>query len=449
MRLLPPLLTRFLGRAAGAFHHIERVGPPLPDGPVLVVANHPNSLLDPLVIFRVAGRSTRPLAKAPLFEQPGVGLLLRAMNGLPVYRREDHPELMDRNEDTFQAAIAALGRGEAVQIYPEGISHNEPQLQPLKTGAARIALAAEEAAGWELGLRIVPVGLTYSRQKTLYRSRAVARIGNAIRVRDWRTAYEADAHEAVRELTAEIGRRMTAVTLNLAEREDRALIETAERLWAAEKELAGWRERPELVERLPRLQAFARGLGWLREHDPDRHERLVRAVRRHQRRLAVIGAGEGEAPPEYTVGDAVRYSTRKVLLLLLTLVPGVVGMVLWAPPYRLTQQLVRRIDPPREDVIATYKLGAALLAYPLAWAGWVALTWWWLGLEVAAVAAVVLWPLGALGIYWKRRFQQAMEDVRLFFRLVTRPHWRAQLAADRRALVEEFDEIWERARREG
>ncbi len=444
MRLLAPLVTRFLGRAADAFHHIERVGPPLPDGPVLVVANHPNSLLDPLVIFRVAGRSTRPLAKAPLFEQAGVGLMLRLMNGLPVYRRQDHPDRMDENQDTFRAAIDALRDGEAVQIYPEGISHNEPRLQPLKTGAARIALGAEAGADWELGLQIVPVGLTYAR-KTLYRGRVVARIGEAIDVADWRAAWESDDQEAVRDLTAEIGRRMTAVTLNLAEREDRALIETAEALWAAEKALAGWRERPELVDRLPRLEAFARGLGWLREHDPARHQRLARAVRRHQRRLAVIGAEEGEAPPTYTAGDVVQYVIRRVLLLVFTLPAGLVGMALWAPPYRLTRLAVRRINPPREDTIATYKLGAALLAYPLAWAGWVALAWWLWGGPWAAVVAVVLWPLGALGIYWKRRFQQVVEDTRLFFRLITRPDWRAELATERRRLVEEFDEIWEKS----
>lgn len=448
MRVLAPLLTRFLGRAAAAFHHIERVGPELPDGPVLVVANHPNSLLDPLVIFRIAGRATRPLAKAPLFEQPGVGLLLRAMSGLPVYRREDDPDRMDRNEETFRAAIDALRSGEAVQIYPEGISHSEPHVQPLKTGAARIALVAEAEADWRLGLRIVPIGLTYAR-KTFFRGRAVASVGEPVAVRDWRERYSTDPQEAVRDLTDAIGRRMTRLTLNLAEREDRALIETAERLWASEKAAAGWRERPELAERLPRLQAFARGLGWLREHDPARHRRLVRAVRRHQRRLAVLGAGAGEAPPTYSVGDVVRYGTRKGLLLALTLLPGLAGMVLWAPPYRLTQQLVRRIDPPREDTIATYKLGAALLAYPLAWAGWVALAAWWRGPGAAVIAAVMLPPLGALGVYWKRRFGELLEDGRLFLRLAFRPDRRAQLDAERRALVREFDEIWTRARAEG
>jgi glycerol-3-phosphate O-acyltransferase/dihydroxyacetone phosphate acyltransferase len=443
-RLLPPAITRLLGQVAAAFHHIERVGPPLPEGPVLVVANHPNSLMDPLVIFRISGRATRPLAKAPLFDQPGVGMVLRAMNGLPVYRRQDDPALMDRNEDTFRDAIEALRAGEAVQIYPEGISHDEPALQPIKTGAARISLAAESAAGWELGLQIVPVGLTYSR-KTLFRGQVVACVEEPIVVRDWKQAHEHDPQQAVRDLTAEIGRRMTRVTLNLVRREDRRLIETAERIWVTEKERGGWRERPDLAERLPRLQAFARGLGWLREHDPAGHERLARAVRRHQRRLAVLGAGEGEAPPDYTPGDVIRYAGRKVVVLLLTLVPGLLGMFLWAPPYRVTGLAVRRIDPPRKDTIAAYKLGAAILAYPVAYAGWIALAAWWLGGRAALVAALLLPPLGILGVYWMRRWEQLLEDARLFLRLATRPDRRVQLAHERGQLVEEFDRIRRKA----
>ena len=444
--MLAPLITRVLGRAAGAFHRIERVGPPLPSGPVLVVANHPNSLLDPLIIFRVSGRSTRPLAKAPLFRKAGVGLMLRALNGLPVYRRQDSdgdPDQMARNEDTFRAAIDALRAGEAVQIYPEGISHSEPSLQPLKTGAARIALQTEAEAGWGLGLHVVPIGLTYSR-KTLFRGRCVAEVGEAIAVSSYREAYEADDQAAARTLTADIASRLGAVTLNLAEREDRTLIETAERLYASEKGLATWRERPELAERLPRLRAFAEALGWLRANDPARHARLERAVRRYHRRLTMLGAGGGEVPPEYGAGDVARYVVRESLVLVLTLVPGLLGIVAWAVPYQLTRLAVRRISPPGEDTIATYKLASALIAYPIWYgllvslAGWLGGGWWVLAVALGLPVA------GAAAVYWKGRVERVAEDARLWLRLggSERAGARAALDAERKRLVAEFDEVW-------
>ena len=71
-------LTRVVGGAAALFQDIERTGPPIPDGPVLVAANHVNALLDPLVLFHTAGRPTRPLAKAPLFTHPLIGPFLKA-----------------------------------------------------------------------------------------------------------------------------------------------------------------------------------------------------------------------------------------------------------------------------------------------------------------------------------------------------------------------------------
>jgi glycerol-3-phosphate O-acyltransferase / dihydroxyacetone phosphate acyltransferase len=91
------------------------------------------------------------------------------------------------NQGTFDAAVAALRKGDAVQIYPEGLSHSEAYLAPLRTGAARIAFQAEEESGWSLGLQILPVGLTYVR-KTLFRGRVVAEVGQPIRVADWRDA---------------------------------------------------------------------------------------------------------------------------------------------------------------------------------------------------------------------------------------------------------------------
>jgi 1-acyl-sn-glycerol-3-phosphate acyltransferase len=156
------IVTRLVGWAASIFLRIERAGPAVPPGPALVVANHPNSLLDPLVLFHTAGRTTRPLAKAPLFEQLVLGTVLRGLGGLPVYRRQDDPALMHRNDETFARAVAALHAGDAVQMYPEGKSHSDPELAPLRTGAARIALRAEAERGWTLGLQVVVIDVPAS-----------------------------------------------------------------------------------------------------------------------------------------------------------------------------------------------------------------------------------------------------------------------------------------------
>ena len=182
------LITRVAGTAAGVFYRVDHHGPSLPDGPLLVAANHPNSLLDPILIFLCSERLPRPLARAPLFDGLMLGPLLRVLGGIPVYRRQDDPAAMHRNQDMFRAATRVLREGGAIQIYPEGRSHSEAHLVEFRTGAARIALQAEAEAGWELGLSIVPVGITYSRKERA-RTAVTVRFGHAFECADLKDIY--------------------------------------------------------------------------------------------------------------------------------------------------------------------------------------------------------------------------------------------------------------------
>ncbi|MGH7552875.1 MAG: 1-acyl-sn-glycerol-3-phosphate acyltransferase [Longimicrobiales bacterium] len=432
-------ITRLVGWTASIFYQLERAGGPIPGGPVLVVANHPNSLLDPLIVFRVAGRPTRPLAKAPLFDQMFVGTMLRGLGGLPVYRRQDDAEQMHRNEDTFRLAIAALRAGDAVQIYPEGTSHSEPGLVPLRTGAARIALGAEADSEWSLGLQIVPVGLTY-RRKNLFRGRALAVIGEAFDVDPFRDVYDSDSAQAVRALTDEIARRLQTVTLNLTRSEDQELVETAEALYTRVKGIAGWREREPLADRLPRLQEFARGLAWVRAHDAPRYERLAAEVRRYARRLQLFGASDAEVPPKYAAPSVLRYLIREAPLVILGVPLAAAAAILWYPPYLAPRIAVRMIRPEHEAV-ATYKLATAFFVMPL-WCALCAFLAWRVAGPVAGVVTASAVPaLGFFALAWRERWARVREDVRLFFRVLRHPRKRDRLAAQRNALAREFDEI--------
>ncbi|TLY53119.1 MAG: hypothetical protein E6K55_08305, partial [Gemmatimonadetes bacterium] len=152
-------------------------------GPVIFVLNHPSGLIDPAFLLCLAPRRVSLLAKAPLFRVPIIGFFCRAFEAIPVHRRQDAGSDPSQNRETFETARAVLARGGAIGIFPEGTSHSDPQLRPLKTGAARIAVGAAAALGGEGGggggggggaapLVIVPAGLYY-RAKRTFRSAAL------------------------------------------------------------------------------------------------------------------------------------------------------------------------------------------------------------------------------------------------------------------------------------
>ncbi len=115
-------------------------------GPVVLALNHPNGLLDPIVVRVATGRPVRFLAKSTLFDNPLGRAAMRAFGTIPVYRAHESGDRagdVSRNEESFALCRAELARGGAIALFPEGASHSDPALRALKTGAARIALSAE------------------------------------------------------------------------------------------------------------------------------------------------------------------------------------------------------------------------------------------------------------------------------------------------------------------
>src|SRR6267142_1724504 len=187
------------------FRRVEVVGlehVPL-KSPAIFVLNHPNALVDPAFLLCLAPRRVSFLAKSPLFRMPILGYFVRALDCLPVYRHQDEGEDVSKNREMFVAARALLTRGGTIGICPEGVSHDEPRLRPIKTGAARIALAAV-STGEVAELKIVPAGLYYT-SKTKFRSAVLLYFGKPLEVKPAEIGADGNPpRAAVRELSNSI-----------------------------------------------------------------------------------------------------------------------------------------------------------------------------------------------------------------------------------------------------
>ena len=378
----------------------------------------------------------RPLGRAPLFDRRLLGPLIRALGGIPVHRRQDDPKAMHRNEDMFRTVVEVLHGGGAIQIYPEGKSHSEAGLAEFRTGAARIALLAEERADWRLGLSIVPVGITYSRKERV-RTAAVVRFGRAFGCVDLREAYADDPVAAARRLTERIEEGIRRQTLNFERHRDRTLVAVAEQLYVRESRRVPWRVRERLGTRFPRLQRFARGLEWLREADPEEHRRLLAKVERYARLNEELRAGEGDVPPRFGFRPVTKYVLVRGALLALGLPFAVAGSVFWAPLARLPGMAVRRVRPELE-VTATIKLVTLLTGVATAWVLWVVVGYLAGGLFLALAAAALAPLCGYVTIRWTELAQEVREDTSLFLRLQGRPDLRRRIAQLRRELTRTF-----------
>ncbi len=434
----PWLLHALPGVSRGAvnlYYHATLAGEdPPPSGPALFVANHPNSGFDPAFVAASARRPIRFLAKAPLFDQPIIGSLLKACGAIPVYRRKDDPGLMDRNVEMFAAVQEALASGSAVGIFPEGISHNRPSMAPLRTGAARICLGAAER--YDGAFPIVPVGILL-RQKERFRSPAVAVVGPAVGWDDL-AGRGPDDTDAVRELTSRVEESLHKVTLNLEDWEDAPAIRFAEAVYAAEFRLP--RRRDDRVRRERRIAAI---LAKLRRSDPDRLAGITDRSVRFAELLAAVGARPGDLERRRAPRAAGLWSLRHSLLFLGAGPLALLGHVVFLVPYQVTDLVGSRRVLER-DVRATYKLlwGAVL------YSAWIALLTAAAGILVdLRLIPLVLTGMPALGLVtlWVReRWRDDRARVMRYIRFRRRGDLRGRLLMERRELANELDSLrWE------
>jgi glycerol-3-phosphate O-acyltransferase/dihydroxyacetone phosphate acyltransferase len=426
MRLLLAIFYRSIDIVGG-----ERVPA---RGPLIVAANHHNSLVDAMLLMAVIPRRLSILANAPLFRHPLIGPFLRLIGALPVHRLKEAGSDRARNAALFAATTRTLRAGGAILIFPEGRTQPEPVLLELRTGAARMLLDAEGGYAMPRAVTLLPVGLVFHDPGTFRSGRALALVGAPVVTADC-VALARDAYgEAARRLTARLADALRQLIVETGDRATLHLLELVMDL--AEGEAAPANE----AERVARLQRGLRVYGFLQRHHGERVAALRTRIEAFAADLQSLGLELGQLSRTYPAKVVLGFAAREGLAILLGLPLALIGIILHVVPYRLTAVVVRLLRRTDEEE-ATDKIAAGLLLFPLAWTveGYIA---WQLGDgRMLATLLVALAPAGFFALAWRERLHRTGGEALAFARYLADPDKPRRLADQRRELAGDLAEL--------
>lgn len=420
-------------------------------GPVLLVPNHPNALVDALVVVIHLKRPISITAKSTLADIPLLHQVLKRTRVILFHRKVDIADGADpsKNIDSIAQCRERLELGEAILIFPEGQSHSDPGLRPLRSGAARIALNyvdsgldpglyAGELAG---DLAIIPVGLHFP-AKDRFRSDVWIRFGKPLEPGEWlREHPDGDAHD----LTGEIENRIRELTLNFERRPDSVLL-----MWAAEILETGAQapariglDKHGVSRRLKLVQFLNEGYKHLKEEQAETVDELRKRIRAYRLELRALGIKPTEVYLRMPAWRIVRFIVRELTILVTGLPIAAWGVLNHIIPAAIIRALAVTFSTERSHYASIVILPTVIIV-PLFYAIQITTAWFWLPPLWTLIYAASLPVSGLFTILYRDRVGNIRDRARTFFLFLRHPELRERLGNEGRAIIKELTKLGEK-----
>ena len=305
-------------------------------GPLIVVANHPSTLMDPLLIASVMKQRIGFVGNASLFVNKAISSFFRYFHVIPIYRQKDvKPGEKPDNEKTFSACHAYLAKKGTLLIFPEGTSIHEMKLRKIKTGTARIALSFARSEKYQNPLTILSVALVYS-DALRFRSRVSIMINPPVTADDYIQKGN-DTWESVRALTGKIENDLARWVPHIEHDEDEKLVlavqnfATAFRLSESDKL---WD-----TEDIPLRKSISSAINNLRRSDPDQYNKLIEVTGKLKVSLEKNTLSPGLLSDEFLSKSGFKTLTGLLVFLVMGFPFFLVGLVSNYIPYILPSKI--------------------------------------------------------------------------------------------------------------
>ena len=424
------------------FHYYGRVEirgrENIPRGvPVIFAPNHQNALMDALIVLFSAPGDVVFLARADIFNKRLLAFLLNSLKILPVFRQRDGASELGKNVDIFDISVNVLKNRHYLCVMPEGNHGHQRKLRPLVKGIFRIAFQAQEKAGSDPFVKIVPVGLDfgdYVKQNTSL----FINYGKPIEISEYWEQFQENSARAINALKSKLGEELRPLMIDIRSEEHYEALYVLKGIFnkAMREELGILGTR--LSDRFKAEKELIRRMEGLLENEPEIIQSLMSKVRQYEAGVKKQGIRDwvvekrGIGP----VRTFLRY-----LGLLLTFPFFLYGLVNNALPYFLPIRMVRKIKD--KQFHASVKAGLAILVlFPLIHGLQTLLVgiftgpWW---IWVAYMAS--LFPLGKVALWWYGRWKKTVRGARFNRHLRRRRPEAWELVELRREIIEETAQL--------
>ena len=192
---------------------------------------------------------------------------MRTVGIIPVYRKIDAEDDMQKNKDMFIATYHHLERNHGLLIFPEGISTPERIIHKIKTGAARIGLGAEDKNDFLLNVQIIPAGINYS-ASTKFRSDVHCKFGRPIKLIDFKEKYQKDNWLAVEEVTNQLREALEKLTTTVSDQADENIVKSLETIYKKELTVDLGMDKKSKSDDFKISKGIIRALEWFSKNKP-------------------------------------------------------------------------------------------------------------------------------------------------------------------------------------
>ena len=404
------------------------------EGATLYIANHSNSLIDPVVIGITTNRPVRFLAKAPLFKTPVLGAIIKSIGMIPAYRGQDDnsSSSVRRNIESLNIAGENLAKGLPMGIFPEGKSHDMAHVEQVKTGAARIAHRAYELSGGNHPIWIVSLGLNFE-EKTRFRSSIWVSVSEPVDATAWFAKHEGNEKQAMRDLTNKLDELIKSMVVHLDDARWEPLLNDLE--WLAPVYQS--EEKVALVANVQRRKNLADAINHFESHNPEKTEEITAKVAAHHEALDQAGI-RISSPLLLQTGSALIWGQIAKIMRVMFGLPALIGTLVHLIPFLLVRVTAPRFQLNGKTTVSFYRLIFGLPYYGCWYLAVCFLLWYFVDYRIATLTVVLLPLLGVFSFHYWLNASEVIRSLREELKLIFDAKRLAKLREENQAIKKEI-----------